>query len=206
MAEVALHQDRKIKGLALSPSFTAPAEITFDNHSPASALSELDAGLDFDGFELQYLLEPQFADSPMHSNSRLLDGMDQVCSSPSSAVGFVRHVSLASETRYELATGYLACSWELNVAYEGPVAADDPAGAYGCTPHESWRFASCIRVKVHSEMSLCLQVLSSPDLSPIKLPPSSFTTPVKNRTIVNITASSAVSAVLHLSQYSSGFP
>ena len=81
MAEVSLHQARALKGIALSPSFTAPAEITFDNHSPASALSELDAGLDFDGFgELQYLLDPQSLDSPMHSNSRLLDGMDQVCS------------------------------------------------------------------------------------------------------------------------------
>ena len=47
-------------------------------------------------------------------------------------------------------------------------------------------------------MGLCLQVLSSPDLSPIKLPPSSFTTPVKHRTIVNITASSAVSTALLL--------
>ena len=82
MAEAALHQERTMKALALSPAFTAPAEFSLDNHSPASALSELDGGLEFDGLglgpELQYLLESHLAESPMHSDSHLLDEMDKV--------------------------------------------------------------------------------------------------------------------------------
>lgn len=39
-----------------------------------------------------------------------------------------------------------------------------------------------------------MQVLSSPDLTPLNLPPSSFMTPTKTKCAVNITASSVVSA------------
>ena len=82
MADLALHQDRMMKAGALSPAFTAPAEFSLDNHSPASALSELDGSLEFDGLglgpELQFLLDSHLAESPMHSDNHLLDNMDKV--------------------------------------------------------------------------------------------------------------------------------
>ena len=46
-----------------------------------------------------------------------------------------------------------------------------------------------------------MQVLSSPDLQPLILPNDPFTTPTKNRTVVNIHASSVVScATTHIDQ------
>ncbi len=83
MAEAAFNQERAIKAIALSPAFTAPAEFSLDNHSPASALSELD-GVEFDGLglglgpELQFLLDTHLAESPMHNDNHLLDNMDRV--------------------------------------------------------------------------------------------------------------------------------
>ena len=82
MTDAAVHQRRTFKAGALSPAFTAPAEFGLDNHSPASALSELDGSLEFDGLglgpELQYLLDTHLAESPMHSDSHLLHNMDKV--------------------------------------------------------------------------------------------------------------------------------
>ena len=83
MAEAAFNQERAIKAIALSPAFTAPAEFSLDNHSPASALSELD-GVEFDGLglglgpELQFLLDTHLAESPMHNDNHLLNNMDRV--------------------------------------------------------------------------------------------------------------------------------
>ncbi|CAK0782130.1 hypothetical protein CVIRNUC_005576 [Coccomyxa viridis] len=86
MAEAAVYNERAAKSGALSPAFTAPAEFSLDNHSPASALSELDGSLEFDGLglgpELQFLLDQHLAESPMASDSHLLDNMDKVLSSP----------------------------------------------------------------------------------------------------------------------------
>ena len=82
MAEAAVYHERVAKAGALSPAFTAPAEFSLDNHSPASALSELDGSLEFDGLglgpELQFLLDQHLAESPMHTDSHLLDNMDKV--------------------------------------------------------------------------------------------------------------------------------
>ena len=47
--------------------------------------------------------------------------------------------------------------------------------------------------KVSRECQLPMQILSSPDLQPLILPNDPFTTPTKNRTVVNIHASSVVS-------------
>ena len=113
MDEAALSQDRAIKALALSPAFTAPAEFSIDNHSPASALSELDGGLEFDGLglgpELQYLLDSHLAESPMHSDARLLDEMDKVGALLASLAKSVGTVPLSSETRSENAFDKAAC-------------------------------------------------------------------------------------------------
>lgn len=115
MAEATLHQERAIKAIALSPAFTAPAEFNLDNHSPASALSELDGGLEFDGLglgpDLQYLLESHLAESPMHSDGHLLDEMDKVRPPHSPAASLACHVLLASETRCELTAGSTAYPW-----------------------------------------------------------------------------------------------
>lgn len=82
MTDAAVHQGRTFKAGALSPAFTSPAELGLDNHSPASALSELDGSLEFDGLglgpELQYLLDTHLAETSMHSDSHLLDNMDKV--------------------------------------------------------------------------------------------------------------------------------
>ena len=77
-----MYNERAAKSGALSPAFTAPAEFSLDNHSPASALSELDGSLEFDGLglgpELLFLLDQHLAESPMASDRHLLDNMDKV--------------------------------------------------------------------------------------------------------------------------------
>ena len=147
MAEAALHQDRMIKAIALSPAFTAPAEFSLDNHSPASALSELDGGLEFDGLglgpDLQYLLESHLAESPMHSDNHLLDAMDKVGPPHVPAADLACHVLLTSETRCELAAGSIARRLPQGKSYATQDAGGDQAGGCGCTPHGS---GACIDI------------------------------------------------------------
>ena len=101
-----MYNERAAKSGALSPAFTAPAEFSLDNHSPASALSELDGSLEFDGLglgpELQFLLDQHLAESPMASDSHLLDNMDKVGQSAARNPDQVSPRIIGSERRSQL--------------------------------------------------------------------------------------------------------
>ena len=101
-----MYNERAAKSGALSPAFTAPAEFSLDNHSPASALSELDGSLEFDGLglgpELQFLLDQHLAESPMASDSHLLDNMDKVGQSAAWNPDQVSPRIIGSERRSQL--------------------------------------------------------------------------------------------------------